>query len=585
MACAVALAAGSVQSATASAAAKEGAGALRQRVSARNERAGAAGQKARHCPTRRVRAGAGVLRRISIHCQLRDRALARRVNQAPARIVRSPENGPILGLNGPRNLVRYRARAGFAGGDRFVVVRRSRGVRWRMAVGVEVLTAAQVPPTVCQGSSKTTNYEKPVGLTVTCTGANLAPLTIPASPGHGTLGNIQRSGNGSAQTLSATYLPDDLFVGRDAMVVEARGAGGPARGAATVEVRPWRMRALGDSATAGFGFLGNGNEISGEQLGECSPPEASNDRCSSNSNAGPGYEGPPVWSPDFGLANDVSWAAQFANDWQGGGHITAPVMFQNRAVTGSTPADWLPSGALHGQLESIVAEDPDLIAFTLGVNPLLFLILEKGEKHECIKESTTVPKLVECIEPIFESVAVRARLEAVYRELLAAPGAEVVTFQYHNAYPVLALIGELQPWQIEALIGHLNAEIAAAIGAVKAAMPAAASRLTLIEAQVDPTDTDPLKVARFNLGVPPNPAQTWPATYSCGGGFTVDGPSHQSSVTQEDLPGLFGGKFCAGEAWTIKADTGIHPNRAGYARFAKALVTNAATLDLVPKLP
>jgi hypothetical protein len=178
------------------------------------------------------------------------------------------------------------------------------------------------------------------------------------------------------------------------------------------------------------------------------------------------------------------------------------------------------------------------------------------------------------------------RLQAVYTALLAAPDAEVVTFQYHLAYPFIAILAEAQAWQIEALLDYLNAQIAAAVAGTRAALPAEASRLTLVEAQVEPDDEDPLKVPRFNIGVPPDANQTWTASFECGaGGFAVDGPSHQSEVTQAALPGLFESKFCAGTPWTIKADTGIHPNKTGYAQFAGALTNVTLAHYLVPQLP
>ena len=138
--------------------------------------------------------------------------------------------------------------------------------------------------------------------------------------------------------------------------VQAIDAFGSASELIDVTVLPWRMRAIGDSVTAGFGYLGNGDLMPLSDLLSCKPAAVVSNRCSSNSNAGPDYAGLPIWSTDFGLANDVSWAAQFANTWQGGGHITAPEMFQNLAVTGSAPSDWLPGGILHDKLEAIVAE-------------------------------------------------------------------------------------------------------------------------------------------------------------------------------------------------------------------------------------
>ncbi len=545
---------------------------------------GATASKARRCRPRQVRAGAGAVRLISIRCRLRNRARAHRVNRRRARVIRAPKGGRIVRINQRHDLVRYRPRAGFSGRDRFVVIRRYHGRRWRTVVRVRVRGVA---PLSCERQAVTTNYQTPVRISVACSGEGIAPLALASPPSHGALVAVGRGGDGARRTLTATYVPNQLYVGGDTLLVEARGSGGHAYGAATIEVRLWRMRALGDSATAGFGFLGDGTEIIPEQIGKCAPPTPVNNRCSSNSDGGLGYEGPTSWSADFGLSNDVSWAAQFANGWQGGGHISAPRMFQNRAVTGSTPADWLPGGALHGQMQAIVADNPDLIAFTLGVNPLLGEILEEGKAKACFEESASVAALVACIQPLFVNNRVLERLRAVYTLLLAAPDAEVVTFQYHLSYPFLAVLGEIQAWQVEALVDHLNSQIATAVADVKAALPAAASRLTLVEARVDPGDPDPLKVPRFNLGVPPNPNQTWTASFECPppGGFTVDGPSHQSEVMQAALPGIFENKFCAGDPWTISADTGIHPNREGYAQFAAAMTNVAVALGLVPQLP
>ena len=144
-------------------------------------------------------------------------------------------------------------------------------------------------------------------------------------------------------------------------------------------------------------------------------------------------------------------------------------------------------------------------------------------------------------------------------------------------------------WQVEALGDHLNSLIADAVVATKATLPpAAADRLTLIEAQTEPGDDDPEKVARFNVGLPPDPPnQTWTATYDCGELFEdlVDGPSHQSDPTQDELLGADPLSFCEGAPWINDGDTGIHPSTAGYARFAAALSEVATANDLVPTLP
>lgn len=554
----------------------------------------AAGRDGAHrCPTRQVSARAGVARQISIRCRLRRPARANRVNRAPAGIVSRPAEGRILGVDRSRNLVRYRARPGFAGDDRFVVVRRSRGVTWRLVVRVRVIEEGPLAPPAnpkCgQPKVKETNYQTPAELTVTCTGNGLKELAIARGPANGSLRNKVPGGNPSSRTLTVTYVPNNLFVGGDGIKVEASEPGSSTVVPVPVKVLPWRMRAFGDSATAGFGFLGTtGKEIAAAQLEACLPPTLLNDRCSSNSDALPGSGGGPTWRPDFGLGNNISWAAQFANGWQGGKRITAPVMFQNHAVSGSTPADWLlPTGQLHGELMTIIEEDPDLIAFTLGVNPLLDMILENEEIGTCIRGSTNFGGVAGCLKKPFETVELQKMLVGTYKALLAAPDAEVVTFQYHLAFPSVAAFPDLfLPWQIEAAIFSLNGEIATAIAAARAALPKQANRLTLIEAQVDPNQPDPLKVPRFDLGIPPKPARSWLPKHTCTESkVAVDGESHQASAVQAPFRQEYPGQFCKGTPWIISADTGIHPNQTGYAQFAKTLENVASADGLVPKLP
>lgn len=478
-----------------------------------------------------------------------------------------------------------------------------KGTRIRAAVAASTLAlavwalagpgriAAATRTAACATKAKaTTNYQTPVRLEVTCTGSGVARLRVVGRPSHGALRDRVFGGDQSRRTMTVTYVPNKLFVGADRLKLEARQAGRRSLVTARIAVLPWRMRAFGDSATAGFGFLGTtGKEIAAGQLEQCEPPTPLNDRCSSNSNAGPGTGGKPTWRPDSGLANNISWAAQFANSLQGGGHITGPEMFQNHAVSGSTPADWVKTtGQLHGELKTILNEDPDLIAFTLGVNPLLDMILEEGVEGPCIRGAGTAKKVAECMKKPFEKVELRKLLAATYKALLqGAADAQVVTFQYHLAFPLVAAFPNFfLPWQIEAVIAALNAEIKATVATVKAALPKDANRLTLIEAQVDPNKPDPLKVARFDLGIPKSPAQSWTPQYTCSeSSVAVDGASHQATGVQESFDDEYKGKFCKGEAWVISADTGIHPNEVGYGKFAQALINVARARGLVPKLP
>lgn len=544
-----------------------------------------AAKKVKACPARSVTVVAGTQRAIPIRCRLANSRRAREVNRSRARIAKRPTGGRIVGVNQRRNRVRYRARPGFSGMDRFVVVRRSRGKRWRMRVVVGVRGPVDSVLS-CAETDVTANYQTPVEVNVTCTGTGLDPLEIVADPAHGALSDVSESGTSTSRILTATYTPADLYVGDDGFSVAARDArGGSLEAEVGIDVRPWRMRAIGDSVTAGFGYFGDGEEMSLTDLPDCIPPVPVNNRCSSNSDAGPSHAGPPSWSADFGLANDVSWAAQFANDWQGGGHITAPVMFQNRAVTGSAPSDWLPGGELNDELGAIVDENPDLVVMTIGANPLLSDILESAGGESCF-DSEDVEELLDCVSEYFEQANLPERLPELFETLLEASDAEVVVLQYHLALPSVTLFNA---WQVEALGDHLNSLIAAAVAATKVSLPAAkADRLTLIEAQTEPGDTDPAKIARFNLGLPPDPPyQTWSPTYDCGVVFDdlVDGPSHQSDPTQDELEAAHLLSFCSGDPWIIDADTGIHPSRDGYAQFAAALTHVATANDLVPTLP
>ena len=449
---------------------------------------------------------------------------------------------------------------------------------------VEVLGPAAVAGSNSSPSCTTrhlvTRFRAAVRVRVTCRGRDLEPLRVVAGPSSVDLAAARRSGTPTRRTLTARLKPAPQFVGQDVVLAEARGNGGNDIGVATVSTLPWRMRALGDSVTAGFGYYEDGSPMLVVDLLDCKPPAVVTNRCSSNSDEGPGYTGPPEWSADFGLGNDVSWAAQFANGLQGGGHVTAPDMFQNRAVTGSAPSDWLSDGILADQLEAIVAENPELIVFTMGANPLLTTILLTEAGEECAFTGT-VAALEACIQPFFDRVQLTLRLQQFYTALLGAPNSTIVTFQYHLAIPSANLFAV---WQLEAMTDYFNAQIATAVANTKAALPQEAGRLILIQAQTDPASSSPQQVPRFNIGLPPN-GQSWSPPYNCGRGDFVDGPSHQSSPTQTEfwVEHLFA--YCQGPEWIIRADSGIHPNSAGYAGFANALANLATAEELIPALP
>jgi hypothetical protein len=73
----------------------------------------------------------------------------------------------------------------------------------------------------------------------------------------------------------------------------------------------------------------------------------------------------------------------------------------------------------------------------------------------------------------------------------------------------------------------------------------------------------------FNVGVDVSPV--YPSRYTCRL-YPVDGPSVQSTGTQDELEGhalsFCSGPAGGGEPWVINGDTGIHPSAAGYAQMA-----------------
>jgi lysophospholipase L1-like esterase len=524
------------------------------------------------CPARAIEARSRV--RIALGC--------RGLKSARLRLVEPPLHGELGRIDQRRDSVRYRPAGASAGTDRFVVAWRRGGRSWRRAVLIDIpgpsRAVASAPS--CRSRHLVTRFRVAALVRVTCRGAELRPLRLVPGTTGGKLAVVRRSGTPRRRTLTARLRSPAAFVGQDVVLVRARGRGGSEIAAASVSTLPWRMRALGDSVTAGFGYYANGGLMSVLDLPDCKPASVVSNRCSSNSDEGPDYSGPPEWSTDFGLANDVSWAAQFANDLQGGGHVTAPDMFQNRAVTGSAPSDWLPGGLLNGQLNAIVAENPELIAFTMGANPLLTDILLTTAGEAC-SFTESVAALESCVQPFFQQVQLTTRLQQFYTALLKTSDSSLVTFQYNLSVPSANLF---DAWQLEAMTDYFNAQIATAVNNTRSALPKQADRLILIEAQTVPGTPAAQQLPRFNLGLPPD-GQTWSPPYDCGDGDFVDGRSHQSTPTQDEFEVESPFSYCEGQVWIIGADSGIHPNSNGYSRFANTLANVAAANGLVPPLP
>jgi hypothetical protein len=273
----------------------------------------------------------------------------------------------------------------------------------------------------------------------------------------------------------------------------------------------FKVRALGDSVTAAFGYYPNGDTVPIGKMPGCVNKLPDND-CSS--------------------PNRVSYAAVWTRRHN---LLTAdPTVFRNYAVSGATPADWLGGGRFNGDLNRIVDDKPSLTVMTLGANPLLSNFLTAsavGDLAGCAKNAIhlhtcTIPNfsklcklplisraLAECIRFEIWRLDVEDRLLAVYSRLLDAPGNSLVVMQYHQADPWLE-----DAKKAKVLLDEINAASLRAI-----------SRL--------PAEK------RGRVRSP------WP------------GPFDRHPCDWGDPP----------SAWVIVADTCIHPSAEGHRQFANAI--------------
>jgi lysophospholipase L1-like esterase len=305
-------------------------------------------------------------------------------------------------------------------------------------------------------------------------------------------------------------------------------------------------RALGDSVTAGFGFYDDGSSMTIGHLLECRPgTKEFDDACSSNSLNRVSKEGKVEYASDFGLSNNVSWAAQWANSY-------GVTNYKNYAISGSEPSDWAPEGEFHETTERIEAEDPDYILLTMGANPLLSNMLFGFDNMGCAVESDILGGYRECIEEAFAEVHLREHLRDLYADLVQHTEATIFLMQYHLSVPSTALA--YSATQIAMMGKLLNREIAS------------------VAAEVSPQRLQVVAPPHFSVGIDISPV--FPSRYTCSRlGFKVDGPSVQSDPTQDELELLHPLSFCSGEEsfeppWVISGDTGIHPSAAGYTQMA-----------------
>jgi lysophospholipase L1-like esterase len=304
------------------------------------------------------------------------------------------------------------------------------------------------------------------------------------------------------------------------------------------------VRALGDSVTAGFGYYGNGTPMTIGHLLECRPPsEGFDDACSSNSLVTTNKQA-LEYAPDYGLSNNISWAAQWANEH-------AITNYENLAISGSEPSDWAPGGEFHATTAQIESEDPDYILMTIGANPLLSEMLFGLDHMGCAIYSQIFGGYSECVERAFAEVHLQASLRSLYADLVGHTDATIYLMQYHLAVPSTALA--YSATQIAEMGKLLNREIEA------------------IATEVNPQRLQVVTPPHFSVGIDISPV--YPSRFSCSSlGYKVDGPSVQSTPTQDELEVLHPLSFCegppVGPPWVISGDTGIHPSAAGYTQMA-----------------
>lgn len=305
------------------------------------------------------------------------------------------------------------------------------------------------------------------------------------------------------------------------------------------------VRAMGDSVTAGFGYFGaTGKWMPFVDLLDCKPAAVTyNDACSSNAyNRNSGVGTKPDYLPDFGLSRNISWAAQWANQYG----ITD---FKNYAVSGSAPSDWLPGGQFAATTQLIQQDDPDYVVMTMGANPILSNVLFGIDDMGCALESDLFGDFTECVTQAFDAVGLSQNLESLYRQLVENTSARIVVMQYHLAVPAADIA--YSAGQIAMMDQLMNQTIATV------AQQVSAQRISVIAPP------------HFNVGIDMTPL--YPADYSCSWlGWKVDGPSVQATPSQDLLEAAHPLSFCSGpsvgQPWIISGDSGIHPSAAGYAQ-------------------
>ncbi|MEI2715609.1 MAG: fibronectin type III domain-containing protein [Candidatus Nanopelagicales bacterium] len=320
---------------------------------------------------------------------------------------------------------------------------------------------------------------------------------------------------------------------------------------------PTKIVAIGDSFTAGFGYYSDGSEMSGFRLPWCKPGDKLNDACSSNSTRENADDDNIQFSQDFGLANRVSWAANFAAGL-GVNPGNASQYYRNFAVTGSTALQWNVGKLRFNQynrknaLNVVADEQPRIVLMTLGGNPTLGKLLIGEGVSRCIGKVNE--DLWNCVATLVKLDATYSSLRGVYRFLLNNTNAKIIVQPYPEVVPALTVFSAEQLLVARSAI---NDAVVRAISDTREDLPNKASRLHWV-------NTD------FNVGIPPGAFSSWAACFGKSAwGLGADGPSNMSYNTQSlFIISRIASGWCPGEPSLIDGDTGIHPNMQGYRQMA-----------------
>ncbi len=315
------------------------------------------------------------------------------------------------------------------------------------------------------------------------------------------------------------------------------------------------MRVLGDSVSAGFGYLGDGTAWRARDLLRCMPERHDNDRCASNAANGVGSTSPLRFLPDFGLGNGVAWPAQAARSLG----LTRAGQFANFAISGATPADFDTGGKFAHLTARAMRDAPDVVVVMLGANPILHEFI-MGRAYGC-ELRWRLTSFAACADAHVKESGLTRHLARIIRTLVAGSRAQVVVVNYPLAVPASAF---LQVDRVRYVAGALQ-------GAVRAAVResgTAGERTLLMEGPQ----------ARTGLG----PGAHRCETNTLGAHPRVDGESTQARVTQIRLAILHPFGFCPGRVpWFVSSETGAHLSVAGHAQYARAFVDLAAAHHLM----